>query len=438
MKRIGKFLIGALGVAGLTYLYYTEVKPVVIFGLRSDYAHAIPFQRVPAGLDSLRAESCGTCHREIYEEWKTSIHAQAYRDPFFQAYWKKDKNIWVCLNCHTPLENQQPTLIKDIPRGRVEKAVQEPNPRYDPEYQQEAITCAACHVRDGVIVGPFDDSAAPHPTKFDPNFRTAQICSRCHNVVSGPAQFYNVGPCGTYAEYEGQYFMKDKGLICQSCHMPEIERPVAEGGPIRMGRRHLWRGGHDPDMIKQAVAVQVQADPTDPKPGDQTRFTLTLINAGAGHKIPTGDPDRYFTVEFLVQDRQGKELARQVDTMGRWILWQPVIVEYWDNRLLPLASREYQFTYRMPKAAESLAGLTLKTRVRYHILTDKQHDMLETRYGLTGRDPYEFTIYERDLPLTGDLKTALIRSESDARLACAAPAAEASGRSAETTHKGAS
>ncbi|MFM8552665.1 MAG: multiheme c-type cytochrome [Nitrospiraceae bacterium] len=438
MKRIGIAAASFAVVAGVIYLYYTEVKPVVIFGLRSDYAHAIPFQKVPAGIDSLRAESCGTCHREIYEEWKTSIHAQAYDDPFFQAYWKKDKNIWVCLNCHTPLENQQPTLVKDIPRGRVERAVQEPNPHYDPDYQREAITCAACHVRDGVILGPFDDSAAPHPTKFDPNFRTAQVCYRCHNVVSGPAQFYNVGPCGTYSEYEGRYFMKEKGFICQSCHMPEVERPVATGGPIRPGRRHLWRGGHDPEMVKQAVAVQIETDPADPKPGDQTRFTLTLINAGAGHKIPTGDPDRYFTVEFTVQDRQGKELAHQSDTMGRWILWQPAIVELYDNRLLPLASREYRFAYRLSKAEDASSGLVLKTRVRYHILTDKQHAMLEAKYGLTGKDPYAFTIYERDLPLTGDLKTALRRSESETKLACAAPGAGAAGKQAEGNRKGAS
>ena len=172
----------------VVYLYYTEIKPVVIFGLRSDYARAIPFQKVPEGLTSLKAESCGECHREIYDEWKTSIHAHAYEDPFFQAYWKKDKNVWVCLNCHTPLENQQPTLIKEIPRGRVEKAVQEPNPQYDPEYQKESVTCAVCHVRDGVIYGPFDDSAAPHPTKFDPNFQDGAgllSLSQCR-VRTGP------------------------------------------------------------------------------------------------------------------------------------------------------------------------------------------------------------------------------------------------------------
>ena len=417
MRIAVKILIGLVVAAGLVYLYYTEVKPVVIFGLRSDYAHAIPFQKIPAGLDSLKAESCGQCHQAIYEEWKTSVHAKAYDDPFFHAYWAKDKHSWVCLNCHAPLENQQATLIKGIPRDRVEKAHQELNPQFDPEYQKEGITCAACHVRDGVILGPFEDSAAPHPTKFDPNFRTAQVCYRCHNVISGPAQFYNVGPCGTYAEYEGKFFMKERGFICQSCHMPDIQRPVSRDGPIRQGRQHLWRGGHDPEMIKRAVAIQMVANPAIPKPGEKVEVTLTLINAGAGHKLPTGDPDRHFTVEFMVEDRNQQTLETQKDTMGRWIMWQPAIVELYDNRLMPLASRDYTFTYRLPKEID---GLRLKARVRYHIQSERQHEMLVNKYGLTANDPYWFTIYERAVPLAGNLATNLT-DEPDSRVGCAAP-----------------
>jgi hypothetical protein len=161
-------------------------------------------------------------------------------------------------------------------------------------------------------------------------------------------------------------------------------------------------------MVKRAVAVQVKADTASPKPGDRVGFTLTLINAGAGHKIPTGDPDRYFTVEFSVEDQQGKLLDHQISTMGRWIMWQPAIVELYDNRLLPLASREYQFVYRLPAQAE---GLKVRTRVQYHILTDKQHEMLQTKYGLTGNDPYRFVIYEREFPLSGKLAASL--SEND-------------------------
>ena len=47
--------VGSLALLGAVYLYYTEIKPVVIFGLRSDYAHAIPFQKIPEGLTSLKA-----------------------------------------------------------------------------------------------------------------------------------------------------------------------------------------------------------------------------------------------------------------------------------------------------------------------------------------------------------------------------------------------
>jgi hypothetical protein len=45
--------------------------------------------------------------------------------------------------------------------------------------------------------------------------------------------------------------------------------------------------------------------------------------------------------------------------------------------------------------------------VQYHIQTDKQHEMLQTRYGLTGNDPYRFVLYEREFPLSGALAAVL-------------------------------
>ena len=401
-------VVAVVLVVGFVYLFYNELRPKVIFGLREDFAHAIPLQKVPAGIPSLKAEDCGTCHKEIYEEWKTSYHGRAYTDPFFQAYWKKDNQVWICLNCHAPLENQQPELIMEIPRNRVEKAVKSPNPAFDQAFQQEGVTCAACHVRDGVIMGPFEDSVAPHPTQFDPKFRTTEICYRCHQVPKGPFQFYGVGPCGTFPEYESAYFTQQRNLICQSCHMPEVTRPIAEGGPIRHGRKHLWRGGHDPEQIKSALAVQLAIDPPRLQPGTQATFALTLINAGAGHKLPTGDPDRYFTVEFAVLDRTGRVMKSQSHTMGRWIMWQPVIVDLYDNRLPPLASREYRFSYRLPDSPDVVAGLSLQARVRYHIVTEGAYNNLKTKYGLQGDHQYNFTIYEWKVPLSEPLSAEVI------------------------------
>jgi hypothetical protein len=199
--------------------------------------------------------------------------------------------------------------------------------------------------------------------------------------------------------------------------MPEIDRPAAVNSPIRRGRQHLWRGGHDPDMVKSAVAIKVTADPPLPKPGDDLNLTLTLVNSGAGHKLPTGDPDRHFTVEFIVMGGDNKVLKEQTDTMGRWIIWQPAIIELYDNRLLPLASRDYTFSYRVPK---ELAGVQLKVRVRYHIQTEGQHQMLINKFGLTADDAYNFSVYERSVPLAGDLAKQL-EEPAPPQLACTAP-----------------
>jgi hypothetical protein len=57
--------------------------------------------------------------------------------------------------------------------------------------------------------------------------------------------------------------------------------------------------------------------------------------------------------------------------------------------------------------------------VQYHILTEEQHAMLIRKYQLTGDDPYRFTIYERDFPLS-NLAAVLEPAAPDPGLACAA------------------
>src|SRR6476659_946808 len=44
-----------------------------------------PLSTIPEGLTSLTVESCGTCHTEIDNDWKPSIHSYAYKDPCFHA-----------------------------------------------------------------------------------------------------------------------------------------------------------------------------------------------------------------------------------------------------------------------------------------------------------------------------------------------------------------
>lgn len=412
MKLALVAIVAAVGV----WLVYSAVHSRIIFGIREDFSRAVKYDTPVPGIPGIRAEQCGVCHREIYEEWKTSYHAKAYVDPFFQAYWRKDQQIWICLNCHSPMEPQQPWKIAGLEGGDVTKPIRHPNPQYDPEFQLEGITCASCHVRDGVIEGPFDDSNAPHPTRYSPRFRTTDICFTCHQVPSGPFQFYNGGPCSTFPEFEAGPYAK-RGTICQDCHMPEVERAVAPGGPVRRGRRHLWRGGHDPEMVRRAVGAAVRPEHPRFTPGERATVTLTMTNAGAGHAIPTGDPDRFFTIAFELRDRAGRVIESDVSTMRRWIVWWPVIVEVYENRLRPLQSRDYAFSFKVPNDP---AGARLVARIQYHILTDRQYRKLQTQYGLTEEVPYRFTVFEQEWALDSGAVVTTIQSLGDPHPACAA------------------
>src|SRR3989304_3342056 len=57
--------------------------------------------------------SCGACHPEIFKMWSGSTHANAWRNPLFQALYNLGKktaeggaqkrNIESCVRCHFPI-----------------------------------------------------------------------------------------------------------------------------------------------------------------------------------------------------------------------------------------------------------------------------------------------------------------------------------------------
>jgi hypothetical protein len=105
----------------------------------------------------------------------------------------------ICFNCHIPLENQQEDLVVGFRDKEMFKPILEPNPNFDQALQNEGVTCAVCHVREGRIVGTIETEDAPHAVTFDPEMSSGtRYCEQCH-VVSGERwdTFYNMPPCGT-------------------------------------------------------------------------------------------------------------------------------------------------------------------------------------------------------------------------------------------------
>ena len=298
-------------------------------------------QQVPAGLSSLSAETCGTCHRAIYREWQVSTHAAAWRDRQYQAELQKSGNRWLCLNCHTPLMVQQDYWPVGLQEGDVEYPVLVRNPGFDEGLREEGITCAACHVRDGVIHGPgLSDSAAPHPVQEDPDFRGNAVCLRCHQATATYPGKGFVCTFDTGSEWAaGPYPAEDRH--CPDCHMPAAERPAAAGGPERVVAQHWWRGGGIPKV--EGVYPPVEANP--PGLGLEATWTeeglaLVMSNRSAGHLLPTGDPERWVQVDVRFEGPDGPVGEPWSARIGQRWEWWPEPRKLGDNRLKPRERRE--------------------------------------------------------------------------------------------------
>lgn len=379
-----------------------------IFVVSEAFERPVSTADIPASFKTLRAEECAACHPEFYAEWATSMHSRAWTDPYFQVDWRFDRPQQICKNCHTPLDRQQEDLVIGFRDRSKWNPVLAPNPDFDPVLQHEGVTCAGCHLREGKILGPFGGKEAPHPVMKLQN--SNQICLRCH-VAGGKRwdTFYRFPPCGTAAEIgtaragdpdevtrkttfpvlgkTGEIWVSDiPSLHCVECHMPLVERPLVAGGEARPVRRHLWRGGHDPGMVKDAINITLRED--SGSSSKRRHYILTLTNVGAAHYLPTGTPDRHLTVQFRLLDAGGKVLKEQRHTLKRVILWRPFIVELWDTRLPYKQPYTYRFDF---SGAGRPAPASLEAVVRYHLLDEDRR----RRIGYENQEPISYEIYRR-------------------------------------------
>ena len=379
MKRLITIALSAFAIA---FLVWRFIRPMNIYIVEEKFERPIPVA-IPAGLRSLRAEECGNCHQEIYQEWSHSMHAKAWSEPYFQADFVYDDSKQTCLNCHTPLENQQENRVLGFKDREKFHPILERNPDYDPLLRDEGVTCAVCHVREGKIVGPFSTSTAPHPVVAAPEMASGmRPCDRCH-VVSGKKwdTFYAMPPCGTAVEIEKGGQQPD----CIGCHMPAVIRPAAKGGFKREGRMHLFQGGHFPDQVKKALKVESQK-----VSANQYRFTLT--NVGTAHYLPTGTPDRHLTLEVRLVDAQGQVLKEKTYTMKRYVLWRPFIVDLRDTRLPYGEPQEYYFVF---PAQRQRTPATLDVIVQYHLLDEARR----RKIGYNNTEPIAYPIYHETIVL---------------------------------------
>lgn len=159
----------------------------------------ITLASLPAGIGSLSAQACASCHKKEYAEWQKSGHAHSTTEPVFTAAFKAEPRA-LCRSCHSPLKEQHPTLIHALnekPKVLVHGSlmpfnhgrfpgetphVKEKNSHFDVSLQKEGVTCVTCHVREGTVLSskPKASANVPHPLSYSPMLAKAEFCGGCH------------------------------------------------------------------------------------------------------------------------------------------------------------------------------------------------------------------------------------------------------------------
>jgi hypothetical protein len=378
-----------------------DLAPVEAFLARHWRAPLAPQGPPPARFSPLEAslapEACGACHPAQLADWTTSLHSRSMgpgvAGQLVEMLESDPGSALSCLGCHAPLAEQAP----------LAPATLAPNPAFDPALAARGIPCAACHVRGHARFGPprRDGSlASAAPGETLPHggvtrttaYLASEFCRGCHQF--GRDGFALGGKLleDTYNEWKASRFARE-GVQCQDCHMPD--------------RRHLWRGIHDPEMVRSGLAIDARASASRYRPGDTISVILSVQNTRVGHAFPTYVTPRVVLSAELVDEagqvvsgsRQEKVIARQVTL--------DLEREIADTRLMPGKTAVLHYRRRLDRAG-------LRARVSVVVYPDEFYTRFfeallaqgagrgeaKIREALTATRRSPFTVFTQDLQLT--------------------------------------
>ena len=244
----------------------------------------------------LTSETCGRCHRDIYDQWSGSAHHfssfnnQWYRRSieYMQDVVGTEPSKW-CAGCHDHAV---------FFNGRFDRPIRE---QIDTPEAQAGLGCTSCHsvVHVGSTMGqgdfvmeypPLHDLAAsgnpllrgahdlitnlapePHRRTFMKPFHRAQgaeFCSTCHKVhldvpvndyrwIRGFNEYDNWQASGVSGQGARSFYYPETPQTCGSCHMPLVASndPAADDGFVRSHRfpaanTALPYVNRDPDQLE--------------------------------------------------------------------------------------------------------------------------------------------------------------------------------------------
>jgi Zn-finger protein len=299
---------------------------------------------------------CRICHRDIYNQWKGSMHSNAWVDPVFQALWKMGdeetggavRNL--CSGCHSPIGTVGEEVTFDPVSGMF---------RASP-IAEKGVQCDFCHTvkastwrdtpttqpQNGSLImdpgnvkrGPYKESNSPgHDTEYSELHTSAEFCGSCHHVFHPVTNF----PIErTYDEWKQSVYAR-AGIVCQDCHMMPLQKAVEAARtlvkPVNPGKAsplgperetvythefvganftvpHLLGSQRHAEMAEERLKTAADIKfhlPEKAVSGQLVRFKVEVINIGAGHNLPTSLTEvRQMWLDVTVKDPKGEVLMR--------------------------------------------------------------------------------------------------------------------------------
>ena len=223
----------------------------------------------------LESQTCGECHKDIYQQWKSSMHHMAsFNNQFYRKAIEYMQGVtgthgskW-CAGCHDHAV---------FFNGRFDRPISD---TIDTPEAQAGLGCMSCHaiVHVGSTMGNGDfaleypalhelassrnrlvRAAAsfltylnprPHRMTFlKPFMREAEFCSACHKVhldvpvnnyrwLRGFNDYDNWQASGVSGQGARSFYYPDKSAACADCHMPLVASSDAGN---RDGKVHSHR-----------------------------------------------------------------------------------------------------------------------------------------------------------------------------------------------------
>ncbi|HWQ52872.1 MAG TPA: multiheme c-type cytochrome [Bryobacteraceae bacterium] len=341
--------------------------------------------------DFASAETCNSCHTEIYQQWRTSFHSQAATDSLFWRFFQQavtdvgSRASALCLTCHAPVA----TVGRELKWFGPVSSQLELSP-----VAREGVTCDFCHTVSGseelgrnvglgvyrvphkgdtvIKYGSHADAKSPaHATQPSAFLRSSRLCAICHQSTHSVR---GLEIQNTYSEFmNGPY--RAQGRECQHCHMPAYTGRATNDSPERPDiRAHVFLGGHT-EMLKKAALVSLGARVAEKSGTKLILINAIVTNAGSGHLMPTGIPGmRQLWLEVAVNSPDGAEVFTGRSNFGLSLLgqdgspampWNAVRVKS-DTRIAPQRSRRESFEFKAPNL-----NLEARARVYYRLISEQ-------------------------------------------------------------------